>query len=678
MWKLFSVLISVLLLGQIVQAQEPAVVTDSTAFILDEVVVTAQRSRQEQTRVPYSVSVLTLSSLQEMVPRSTPEALMSSPGVFVQKTNHGGGSPFIRGVTGNQTLLLLDGIRLNNSTFRYGPNQYLNTVDMYSIQRIEVARGTGSVQYGTDAIGGVIQVFTREPEFKEGKPALHGQVLGKFISDGMEKTGRGDLQYSGKKLAVTGGVSWKDFGDLKGGDTTGFQTPSGYREQAFDLKMKYKLKANQFLYLAGQMLRQEDVPVYHKVRLENFLTNKMDPQQRILAYARYKSVKGNRLFNETELTLSFQENSEGRISQKNGSNQLRTEKDRVRTAGITGEIRSAFAKQWTATTGIECYIDKVNSSRQDLNTDTRIPVAKRGLYPDRSLYGNYSVYTLHRFSRGKWLLDAGLRFNQFSVKIADTTLGNVQINPSALVGNAALLFAISRQQSLYISYSSGYRAPNVDDMGTLGIVDFRYELPAADLRPEKSAHTELGYKINKPGFSASAALFYAHLSNLITRVREEGQVISGYPVYRKENTEAAFLRGAECSFTIRPLTAIQLQGAIAYTFGQNLTRHEPLRRVPPFNGRLMTRYKMNKLFAAAEWQFATTQHRLAQGDKEDNRIPAGGTPGWSVFNLYGGYTKRHIAITACFQNLFNKDYRTHGSGINGIGRSAWISLAFHF
>ena len=132
-----------------------------------------------------------------MNPRTTPEALMGMNGVFVQKTNHGGGSPFVRGLTGNQTLILVDGIRLNNSTFRYGPNQYLNTIDAYTIQRIEVAKGTGSVQYGTDAIGGVVHIITKRSAICNKVKLVHGKVIGKYMTGDMEKTGRGEANYSG-------------------------------------------------------------------------------------------------------------------------------------------------------------------------------------------------------------------------------------------------------------------------------------------------------------------------------------------------------------------------------------------------------------------------------------------------------------------------------------------------
>ena len=129
-----------------------------------------------------------------------------------------------------------------------------------------------------------------------------------------------------------------------------------------------------------------------------------------------------------------------------------------------------------------------------------------GLYPDDSKYGNYSVYSLHHFHLGRWIVDAGLRFNTFDIRINDTTLGNVQISPSAWVGNAALLYQFDRTQTIYASFSSGYRAPNVDDMGTLGIVDFRYEVPTADLKPEKSQHTELGYKFQTKRLSGTMPL----------------------------------------------------------------------------------------------------------------------------------------------------------------------------
>jgi len=123
---------------------------------LSEVTITATRKSTELLSIPYAVSLLSGSEIIGRQYRTTPEALTGTTGVFIQKTNHGGGSPFVRGLTGNQTLILQDGIRLNNATFRFGPNQYFNTIDAASVSKIEVARGTSSVQYGSDALGGVV------------------------------------------------------------------------------------------------------------------------------------------------------------------------------------------------------------------------------------------------------------------------------------------------------------------------------------------------------------------------------------------------------------------------------------------------------------------------------------------------------------------------------------------
>ncbi|NJN34094.1 MAG: Plug domain-containing protein [Saprospiraceae bacterium] len=161
LFALFSLVLIPMLKGQ---NSEKNTQSDST---LQELVVTAQRSASDAFITPEAITVLQNGFLGRTLPRSTPEALQGTAGVFVQKTNHGGGSPFVRGLTGNQTLILIDGVRLNNATFRFGPNQYLNTIDPLSIERVEVLRGSGGVAYGSDAMGGTIQIFNKNPVFSE-------------------------------------------------------------------------------------------------------------------------------------------------------------------------------------------------------------------------------------------------------------------------------------------------------------------------------------------------------------------------------------------------------------------------------------------------------------------------------------------------------------------------------
>jgi len=172
-----------------------ALVLEPLLLRVDEAVtVTAQGDQRRAFDLPESVSSLESDELSRRALRSTPEALVGMTGVFVQKTNHGGGSPFVRGLTGNQVLLMVDGIRLSNSTFRYGPNQYLATVAAHSIERVEVVRGAGSTLYGSDAIGGVLNVLSREPHFTGSKTAVSGRVLLRGMTGGMDRTVRAEAE----------------------------------------------------------------------------------------------------------------------------------------------------------------------------------------------------------------------------------------------------------------------------------------------------------------------------------------------------------------------------------------------------------------------------------------------------------------------------------------------------
>jgi len=168
------------------------------------------------------------------------------------------------------------------------------------------------------------------------------------------------------------------------------------------------------------------------------------------------------------------------------------------------------------------------------------------------------------------------------------------------------------------------------------------------------------------------------LNQLITRVKVEGEEIDGYPVHKKENVDEAFITGGEAALRWQAFQNIEISGSLSYTYGQSITKDEPLRRIPPFNGKLAAIYTPKKWFVSGEILFAGKQDRLSGGDIDDNRISDGGTPGWKVVNLFAGYNLSFLELKLGLENLVNEDYRTHGSGINGVGRSAWFMATLMF
>ena len=361
----------------------------------DQVVVTAQRYETPTFERPEALTVLSSRDLARNALRSTPEVLEGQSGVFIQKTNHGGGSPFVRGLTGQQTLLLVDGIRLNNATFRSGPNQYLNTLDPFLLDRVEIARGSGSVQYGSDALGGTINVLTSTPDFSD-SPAFHGSVVGKLASGGMEKSGRLALGVSGPKAAVQGGFSYRNFGDLVGGKGIGKQIPTGYDQYSFDLKSLFQLSPSLRLTAAVQHLRQDSVPVFHKVQLENFAVNQFNPQIRTLVYAKLEGFNDTKWVKSWQITPLAIHTKESRQSRKNNAVRTLNEDDAIRTYGLLASIQSQPTRFWTIQTGAEWYYDRVNSQKQEVEpiwSSAGPQPVQRGLYPDDATMSNLAFYT---------------------------------------------------------------------------------------------------------------------------------------------------------------------------------------------------------------------------------------------------------------------------------------------
>ncbi len=657
---------------------------DSTiAYRLDTTeIISFQRQSQTIRRSAAAVSTLNQTQLNQLSARSTPEALMHVPGVWMQKTNHGGGSPFVRGLTGNQTLLMIDGIRLNNSTFRYGPNQYLNTVDPWSISRVEVVRGSGSVQYGSDALGGVIQMFSATPKYFEEGFNVSSFFRGKWMSQGMERSGRAGIEVGSENFALRLGVSLKDFGDLFAGGDLGFQAPSAYTERDADVKARIKLGEKQELIFAYQGVSQRNVGRYDQVAQRGYQIYEFEPQQRQLLYARWRGETDRTWFSNFNITLSQQLSAEGRSKQREAEDFQTFERDEVLTRALSFDFKSLIASNWSAVSGVEVYRDLVYSSAYTLSLPDSIRQDKRGLYPDNSAALNASLFSLHHLDLGRWQLDGGLRYNSFRLQIFDQQFGDVDSRPWALVGNAAVLYQLIPSTGIFVSFNSGYRAPNINDLSSFGSFDSGIEVPSSGLAPEFSYTFEVGLRHQKGPLRLELFAYRTLLNNLITRVPSTfngADSLLGEPVFTKANVDQAFIQGVEGEFGWRFSKQLSLDAYATYTYGAESADLSPLRRIPPFHGSIQIRYiRPEGWYATFEWQAAAAQTRLSGGDIRDHRIADGGTPAWQIINLYLGYRYKFLSINLGLQNLSNQAYRMHGSGVDGYGRSLWISTSINF
>jgi len=648
-------------------------------FVSREVVITAQRYELDPINIPELTSVFDQQLFVENNPRSLPEAMIGMTGVWMQKTNHGGGSPFVRGLTGNQTLLLIDGIRLNNSTYRYGPNQYLNTVDPLSVQRIEVVRGSGSVEYGSDALGGAVQMISKSPVFSSAGTEVGGNLYAKYMADDgfeetMELSGRAEVEISSENIAFLGGISYKDFGDLVvGGDS--LQTPSSYDEFDADIKTLIRINPDHLITLVYQHVNQTDVTRYDQVaqRGRNFFF--FDPQRRQLAYARWEHSGTGKWLHKIQTTISYQKSVEGRRQQRVGESITSHERDEVDTWGATLEVHSKPSDIWTIVSGIEWYYDEVGSTAFDQDESNNSRTDVRGLYADGATASNIAAFSLHTVELDSWIFSGGLRLNGISIQAEDDIFGDLDVSPLALVGNVAAMYKIHPQHRLIASFNTGFRAPNINDMSSFGFFDSGIEVPNDNLDPERSRTLELGYKARMNTFRTQLALYNTTLSNLIVRIPASFQgsdTYEGEPVFQKTNRDEATIRGFEWDLS-GYFGDFEVFTGLSYTWGED-DNGNPLRRIPPFNGRTGVRYIHNHFMAKAEWLYAAEQDRLSGGDMSDHRIPDGGTPGWSIFNITTGYDFGKLYAGLGLQNLTDELYRIHGSGVDGYGRSFWVSL----
>lgn len=678
---------------------------------LPEIVVTPTRREADPFEVPYSVGAFGADRLHSERPaRQITDALGEVPGVMLQKTSYGQSSPFIRGHTGYRTLMLVDGVRLNNSAFRPGPNQYWSLVDPLAVSRLELVKGPGSVLYGSDAVGGTVNALSTVRDPRDGG-GWERRVYLRF-SDA-EHSNIERLELSGlptDRLGVHLGVSRKDFGDLEAGRPTGRQEYTGYDEEDWDGALVYRFNPDTSLRLVHQRVRQTDVPRTHStIYAESFhgtqvggdLLRELD-QLRELTYLRLETENAQTFFDHGIFTLSWQEQFEqqDRIQ----TNALDVQGFTVQTLGAS--VQFATPSPWGHFTyGAEFYHDEIDSFRGNFNAaGATLRWRPRGPVADDAGYDMLGIYAQDELTlRERWVLTLGSRYDRVtadlqnvadpfdslsSVKNADA----VHERWESVIGNARLMYRMTPETHPYVGLAQGFRAPSVADLSQFDAArSGEVNVPSPDLSPERFLVKELGVKHRDARWTWEAAYYHTEIDNQIERA-PTGELSGANRVVKRVNSGRGFIQGVEIEVSVRPVEDWLLYGNTAWqegnvdTFVTSAPEQQDMRpasRIAPVKSLLGARWTVSaerQAWVDARAEVVDKQDRISPDDALDiQRIPPGGTPGYSVFSLSGGMAIRPgTSVTLGVENLADKNYRVLGSGTNSPGRNAYVVFDTRF
>jgi len=674
---------------------------------LDTHVVTASRTVESTFETPYIVERLDESVLIERAVRNVPEALEQIPGVVVQKTSHGQGSPFIRGFTAYHNLFLIDGIRLNNAAFRSGPNQYWSTVDAQGLGAIELVKSQGSVLFGSDAVGGTLQSFTRDPIYAENGFLPHARSYTRWASgeNSIIQRLEGGVSEAGKYGLIIGG-SYKEFGDL---DAAGLgELPyTSYDEFAFDGKLELFLNEDHKLTFFYQQLEQDDAWRVHKtIHAKSFAgTTIGDERARILdqgrrlAYVQLEGeIFGNAAFDSYLVSLSYQRHIEDRFRERGDH---RTDMQGFDLDSYGAWVQLDKDLEWTALTyGASYYQDRADSFRVDYNADGSFKDRKiQGPIGDDGTYHLAGAFLNSATPLGERLtIDLGARYTYAEAAIgraeSPDTGEEISIADSwnNVVGSGRMSYRLddADQWRLFGGVSQAFRAPGFSDLSRLDSNrSTEIETPAPGLGPEKFLTYEIGVKAETERTSASLSYYYTNVRDLILRA-PTGRIVDGLDEVTKSNAGDGHVQGVEINGTFELFENISLFGGFAYQDSQVSTfpssepilRDEPLSRLMPTNGFGGVRFDLcdGKAFVEGLVTAVGRGDRLNTRDTRDTqRIPPGGTPSYWLGTIRGGYQVfDNFLLTGGVENLFDEAYRAHGSGQNEPGRNFVIGAEIRF
>jgi hemoglobin/transferrin/lactoferrin receptor protein len=693
----------------------------------NEVVISANKWEQEEESVSQQIMTVNRKTIQFDNPQTSADLLANSGQVFVQKSQLGGGSPMIRGFAANSVLLVVDGVRMNNAIFRSGNLQNVINIDPNALESSEVIFGPGSVIYGSDALGGVMDFHTIEPKWSsDNMTDLSANAMTRYSTAANERTGHIDVSVGQKKFTFFHSSSFTAFDDLRAGskrsggyegeferefyvqringqdqlvrnNDINVQKFSGYDLFNTISKAKYRLSPNTDISYGFYYSTTSDIPRYDN--LTETLISDTDslaaaewyygPQKWQMHNLKLNFYESNMLFDQARVTLAYQKFEESRNDRNFGDDRLRTRTEMVDMYSVAVDFDKEFRRS-NLYYGVDFYHNDIESDAFRKNIETGEISETGSRYPDGgSDYTSFAVYGSYvNKLTNQVTFNSGLRFNSISLTgkttdaqaIASNT-SEIDLQNSALNGSLGLAINLNETNKISYNVSTGFRSPNIDDVGKLFDVGNSLVVPNPDLKPEYSLSYELAYQRKSDRMLFKMVAFHSRLFDAIVdgaftlngsnTANIDGETLD---VFAKVNTGDAEIYGGSLNFTAEVADNWALSKTISYTGGRDLTNDDPLRHTTPIFGKASITFQEKKIRSEFYIEYNSDRDRSEIPSAEIDRKPYlytdSGSPGWYTLNLKSSYQiSESVNVNAGVENILDKHYRPYSSGISAPGRN---------
>ena len=713
--KAIACVVGAVFSGQLYAAQMPVAQAE-----IEPVVVTADRNAQTLDKAAPNVSVIGRKTLNQASAQNLDDIVMYEFGVSVPSDNNrrGHAGINIRGIDGNRILMMVDGVRIPESYAGGGSNGAISGRDMVesdTLKQVDIVKGPYSALYGSDALGGVVNMVTLSPsDFvdagKRGYFGLKHSYRGRDRSHGVTATVAGFHENAEGLLMLTRRQGHET--ENMGSDTsysTARTATNPQKNNAYNILAKGNI--------GNERHRLETLYEQYYHANDTVLANGLGSQSRgPVTIATSESNARDRIRRQ-RIEAGYRYTGEGRLKEANLTayqQKLRTEDDAVDVSitrmgarqlgnstrysdygfeqvirGLTGRGVWEFdgAVKQTVVAGAEYKHTETARPRDSLTVDNLTGAVSKvyagSTYPNKTFPDSkrktLSLYAQDSLTFGNGIvLTPALRYEKDKLNTstdqaylnANPTGTATRFSDSAFTPSLRLSVPMGEQFTGFATYSQGFRTPPFDS-ATMAFANTTYGyavIPNANLKSERSNSFELGMKFKNERTRAQVTAFYNRYRNFIDRTEVGTASIGGRPIiqYQYQNLDHVKTYGAEASAAYKFLPGWQVSGSIAWMRGKQQDG-TPLDSAYPLNGVLGVDYAQEKWGGDTKLRWSKKHSRVSS----DSIFQA---PGYGVWDVGAWYKpSKNVEIGANIYNIGNKKYWQHAD-VAGMSRSSVMDL----